>query len=65
MRNREATLRKLDSIESSLTKLNMAVNMGNRELCYEIIEQAKTQIEQCKLYIESEPISGGELNPNF
>jgi hypothetical protein len=43
----------------------MAVNMGNRELCYEIIEQAKTQIEQCKLYIESEPISGEELNPNL
>jgi hypothetical protein len=65
MRNREATLRKLDQIESSLTKINMAINMGNREMCYEIIEETKLQIEQCKLYIESEPISGGELNPNF
>ena len=65
MRNREATLRKLDNIESSLAKLNMAINIGNRDLCYEIIEQTKVQIEQCKLYIESEPISGGELNPNF
>lgn len=62
MRNREATLRKLDQIESSLTKINMAVNMGNREMCYEIIEQCKLQIEQCKLYIESEPVTGQELN---
>ena len=52
MRNREATLRKLDQIESSLTKINMAVNMGNREMCYEIIEETKLQVEQCKLYIE-------------
>ena len=62
MRNREATLRKLDQIESSLTKINMALNMGNREMCYEIVEEAKLQIEQCKLYIESEPIVGQELN---
>jgi hypothetical protein len=62
MRNREATLRKLDQIESSLTKINMALNMGNREMCYEIVEEAKLQIEQCKLYIESEPIIGQELN---
>lgn len=62
MRNREATLRKLDQIESSLTKINMALNMSNREMCYEIVEEAKLQIEQCKLYIESEPIAGQELN---
>ena len=40
----------------------MAVNMGNREMCYEIIEETKLQVEQCKLYIESEPIAGHELN---
>jgi hypothetical protein len=62
MKNRDAILRKLDQIESNLTKTNMALNMGNRQMCYEILNQIKSQLDQCKLYIESEPISGKELN---
>jgi hypothetical protein len=62
MRNREPVLRKLDSLESNTTKLVMALNQGNRELCYEMIEEFRSQIEQLKIYVESEPISGNELN---
>lgn len=62
MRNREATLRKLDSIESNLNKINLYLNQGNREACYETVESLKEQIEQAKLYIESEPTTGDELN---
>ena len=62
MRNREPVLRKLDGLESNTNKLVMALNQGNRELCYEFIEEFKAQIEQLKMYVESEPISNNELN---
>jgi hypothetical protein len=62
MRNREAVLRKMDSVESNLTKLSFILNQGKREGSHEIIENVREQIEQLKLYIESEPISGSELN---
>jgi hypothetical protein len=62
MRNREPVLRKLDSLESNTSKLTMALNQGNRELCYKMIEEFRSQIEQLKMYVESEPVSGNELN---
>jgi len=62
MRNREATLRKLDSVESNLNRMTLTLNQGDREAAYEVIESLREQIEQLKLYIESEPITGSELN---
>jgi hypothetical protein len=40
----------------------MALNQGNRELCYDVIEEFRSQIEQLKMYVESEPIANNELN---
>ena len=65
MRNREATLRKLDSIDSNLNKLITFLNQGNRNNCYETIESIREQVEQIRGYIESEPISGAELNTSI
>ena len=62
MRNREAVLRKMDSVESNLTKLTFTLNQGDRNASREVIESIREQIEQLKLYIESEPMSGSELN---
>lgn len=62
MRNREAILRKLENIESNLTKLHFSVKQGNRELYDDTFGNIQEQISQIKLYIESEPISGNELN---
>lgn len=62
MRNREAILKKLDSVESNLNKILSYLNQGNREACYETVDSIREQIEQLKLYIESEPIIGEELN---
>lgn len=62
MRNREATLKKLDSVESNLNKLNFALNQGNASLYNDTMENLKEQISQLKTYIESEPITGTELN---
>ena len=62
MRNREAVIRKLDSIESNLNRLTATINQGNREACYEVISNIREQVEQIAGYVESEPISGRELN---
>lgn len=62
MRNREAITRKLESIESNLNKMNLTLNQGNRDACFDIINDIREQIEQAKLYVESEPITGDELN---
>lgn len=62
MRNREGVLRKLDGLESNLNKLVFNLNTGSRDQFLEVIESLREQIEQLKLYIESEPITGNELN---
>jgi len=62
MRNREAILRKLDGIESNMNKLNFTLNRGDREASYEILDSTREILEQLKMYVESEPIEGGELN---
>jgi septation ring formation regulator EzrA len=62
MKHREPVLRKLDSIDSNLNKLNLTLNQGNRDAAKEVIESLREQVEQIKLYIENEPIIGNELN---
>jgi len=62
MKNREPVLKKLDSIESKLAKLSLGLNRGDRDGCYQMIEEIKIAIDQAKGYIESEPIVGNELN---
>lgn len=62
MRNREATLKKLDSVESNLNQIMLSLNRGDRETCYQVVDSIREQVEQLKLYIESEPITGSELN---
>ena len=62
MKNRDAVSRKLETIETKLSKLKFGLNRGDRDACFEVIEEIKESIEQVKGYIESEPISGHELN---
>ena len=62
MKHREPVLKKLDSIDSNLNKLNLSLNQGDRVSAREVIEYIREQVEQIKLYIENEPIIGNELN---
>lgn len=62
MKNRNSITRKLEQLESNITKMTFLLNNGDREGCYSNIENIKEQIEQIKLYIESEPIDGYEMN---
>lgn len=65
MRNRDAILRKLDSVESNLNKTTTFLNQGNRNQCYETLNSIREQIEQIRGYIDSEPITGAELNTSI
>ena len=62
MKHREPVLKKLDSIDSNLNKLNLTLNQGNREAAREVIESLREQVDQIKLYIGNEPIIDNELN---
>ena len=42
--------------------LNLHLNRGDRDACFDVIDIMREQIEQAKLYLESEPITGDELN---
>jgi hypothetical protein len=65
MRNRESSLRKIDSIDSNLNTMILTLNQGNREECYRVVEALREQLDQLRTYIESEPITGNELNPQY
>ena len=45
MKNREPVLKKLDSIESKLAKLSLGLNRGDRDGCYQMIEEIKVVID--------------------
>ena len=62
MKNRNAIVKQVEGVESNISKINFALNKGDREQCYSVLENIKDQIDQIKLYIESEPIDGAELN---
>lgn len=60
MKHREAVLRKLGNIESNLSKINFNLNQGDRNSAREHIDVIREQLDQIKLYIESEPILGAK-----
>jgi hypothetical protein len=62
MKNREPVLKKLDSIDSKLARLMLGLNRGDRDNCISVINEIKEVLEQTKGYIESEAITGRELN---
>jgi len=62
MRNREASLRKVDQIDSSLKKVISYLRRGDEQNFNDTLEDMNEQIDQLRTYIDSEPIVGDELN---
>lgn len=62
MRNREASLRKIDQIDTSINKLSNYVRRNDEQGFNETLENIREQIDQLRTYIDSEPITGYELN---
>jgi prephenate dehydrogenase len=62
MRNREAALKKIDQIDSSLKKLVSFLRRGDEQSFNDTLEGMNEQIDQLRTYIDSEPIVGYEMN---
>lgn len=63
MKHRDGILRELSKIEGLTHQLNFIVNQQQPIEAYkEALENIHASIEQAKMYIESEPIDGYELN---
>ena len=62
MKNREAVLRKIDQIDTSLNKLLNLLRRGDEQGFNEAVGNMREQIDQLRTYIDIEPINGYELN---
>ena len=63
MRNRETINRKLEQMESNLTKMAFVLRrQGSREDFEQLIDSTKDLVEQIKSYVSMEPISPNEIN---
>ena len=62
MRNREAALRKIDQIDSSLNKVINLLRRNDEQGFNEAVENMHEQIDQLRTYIETERIDGYEMN---
>ena len=66
MKNREIIMRRLEHIESNMTKLDFILKrQGNREEFEEVIFDTKEYINDAKAFIQQEPLSPGEINPQY
>jgi len=64
MRNREIIYKKIESIESAIQKLDFAAKRQDWATFSDTINSTREKISQLKTYIETQPFSGNELNPN-
>ena len=63
MKNREIIMRRLERIESNMSKLDLILKrQGSREEFEEIILDTKEHISDAKAFIQQEPLSPGEIN---
>ena len=63
MRNREIFNRKLESLESNLTKMSYLLRrQGTKDEYDDMITSCRDLIEQMKSYINMEPVTPNEIN---
>jgi len=63
MKNRETIMRRLERIESNMSKLDLILKrQGSREEFEEIIADTKEYVNDAKSFVQQEPLSPGEIN---
>lgn len=63
MRNREIIIRKLENIESNISKFNFYLNKQTEVSEYkELIDTMRDNINQAKDFLSLEPMTGDEYN---
>jgi hypothetical protein len=66
MLNREIIRRKLEKIESNLTKIDFILKRsGNLEEFLQATSELKNLVSEVKGYIEHEPRTGNEINTSI
>jgi hypothetical protein len=66
MKNREIIMRRLEHVESNMTKLDFILKrQGSREEFETVIFDTKEYINDVKAFIQQEPLSPGEINPQY
>lgn len=63
MKNREIIMRRLETIESNMSKLDFILKrQGSREEFEDVIFDTRDKINEAKAFIQQEPLSPGEIN---
>jgi hypothetical protein len=66
MKNREIIMRRLEHIESNMTKLDFILKrQGSREEFETVIFDTKEYINDAKAFVQQEPLSPGEINSQY
>jgi hypothetical protein len=66
MVNREIIRRKLEKVESGLTKLDFLIKRGgDYEMFLQTTGELKELVDEIKSFIEHEPRSANELNQSY
>jgi hypothetical protein len=63
MKNREIIMRRLETIESNMSKLDFILKrQGSREEFEDVIADVKDKVNEAKAFVQQEPLSPGEIN---
>jgi protein-arginine kinase activator protein McsA len=63
MKNREIIMRRLETIESNMSKLDFILKrQGSREEFEEVIANIRDKVNEAKAFVQQEPLSPGEIN---
>jgi protein-arginine kinase activator protein McsA len=63
MKNREIIMRRLETIESNMSKLDFILKrQGSREEFEDVIADIRDKVNEAKAFVQQEPLSPGEIN---
>jgi len=66
MKNREIIMRRLETIESNMSKLDFILKrQGSREEFEEVIADIRDKVNEAKAFVQQEPLSPGEINSQY
>jgi hypothetical protein len=66
MKNRDIIMRRLEHIESNMSKLEFVLKrQGSREEFENIILNTKDSVNDAKAFVQQEPQSPGEVNTQY
>ena len=63
MKNRDIIMRRLETIESNMSKLDFILKrQGSREEFEDVIADIRDKVNEAKAFVQQEPLSPGEIN---